>query len=149
SRPGCNVVLHASAKTATKTSTTRAGLVCRAGFASRGRAVARGPDASCSRPVPTRAMVSGRSLALYEPMDVVVEDEHHQREDEEEADLLRDLAMARLHGTANERLHREERQMAAVEDRDRQEVQDGEIDREERERREEVAQPGARLLPGG
>src|SRR5262249_5312460 len=59
-----------------------------------------------------------RGSALHQPMEVVVEHEDHQAEEQQQPDLLRQLAVPLPEGPTECALDREQRQMPPVERRD-------------------------------
>src|SRR2546422_7092637 len=63
--------------------------------------------------------------------DVVSEGVEHQADKEKEPDLLGQLAATDAQGLALDRFDREEQEVPAVEDRDRQEVEHAEVDAED------------------
>src|SRR3990170_3161747 len=83
-----------------------------------------------------------------EPGDVVVEDERRQREDEREPHLVRQRAHLRGDRLAHQPFDGEEEQVPAVEDRDREQVEDPEVDAQEAEEVGEGGDPLPGLVPG-
>src|SRR4051812_8255660 len=86
-------------------------------------------------------------LAFEEPRDVVVKSVGHDEDQQDDADLLRALALLFPHRTAKNRLDEKEKQMAAVEDRDRKQIQHAEVDAEKRDEKKKRRHAFARLLP--
>src|SRR5262245_23131291 len=63
-----------------------------------------------------------------DPHQVVVQRVHHQQHEQDEAELLRRLTLPERQRTPHDRLDQEEEQMPPVEHRDRQQVQQGQVD---------------------
>src|SRR5581483_4870324 len=99
-------------------------------------------DVSIPRTSERLVSASAREQAVQ----VVVEREAHERDQEEHPDLLGDLALADLERAAEHLLDSHEEEVAAVEDRNRKQVQHAEVDAEKRHEAEERRQALVRLL---
>src|SRR5690348_12018396 len=85
----------------------------------------------------------------HDARDVVVEDEHHQREKQEETDLLRHFPLAKGQRPSAHGFEREEQQMAAVEHRNRQEIEHAQVHADEPEETDEIVESALGLLARG
>src|SRR5947208_8980929 len=86
-------------------------------------------------------------LTWPEVEDVVSEGVEHQADQEKNPDLLGQLAAADAQGLALHRFDREEREVPAVEDRDRQEIEHTEVDAEDGEQEDVVREALRRGVP--
>src|ERR1700677_2615728 len=80
------------------------------------------------------------------PLDVVLEGDAHEGHEQDEADQAGDLAYAEGERAAEDGLEEEEEEVAAVEHRDGQEVDEAEVDGDHRHRPDEVADALLALL---
>ncbi|VTR70649.1 hypothetical protein DESC_820009 [Desulfosarcina cetonica] len=90
----------------------------------------------------------GTLLTRKQARNIVVEHKNHQQKQNKNAGLLGDLAHARVDRPAGDRLDEEKQQMAAVEHRNGQEIEHGQVDTENGDEEDQVGQPRFGLLPG-
>ena len=97
-----------------------------------------GERAEVHRLLSVRAIPHGLAHGAQPAEDVVVEREDHEPHQENHPDLLRDLPLAQTDRLPAQPLDQGKEQVPAVQDRDRQEVEDGQIDGQERREREQI-----------
>src|SRR5262249_10047569 len=73
------------------------------------------------------------------PLDVVLERDAHHDDEEHETDQTSDLAHSEWERPPQDRFEPEEEQVAAVEHRNREQVDEAEVDRNDRHRPDEIA----------
>src|SRR5258706_16479994 len=90
------------------------------------------PSTVTARSLAPLPRIARLESALNPPVDVVVHREQHQAHEKKQAHLLGHLSVPHFDRPAEHGFCGEEEEMPAVEDRDRQQVQDAEVDAEKR-----------------
>src|SRR3989344_9312695 len=87
----------------------------------------------------------GKSIPLhYKPVNIVRGHDPHEEEEEGETGGVGRLGDVRLNGAADHRLNEDKKEASAVKRGDWDQVHEGEIDRDERNQREDVLPPESR-----
>ena len=81
-------------------------------------------------------------------LDVVLERNAHQQEQKSHPQDVRDLPHAQRDRSSDDALHDEEQEVAAIEHGDGEQVEQTQVDADERHDPDEVVRPLATLLPG-
>src|SRR5271154_6869704 len=94
------------------------------------------------------AACSSSRLTLHNTRDVIEDYERHQCHEQKQSDLEGGLAVTNFDGLALNALEDEERQVSTVEQRNRQQVYDAELEAKHHGKHREVRESAMRLLPG-
>src|SRR5208337_781527 len=94
------------------------------------------------------AVCSSSRLTLHNSRDVIEDYESHQRYKQKQADLEHRLAVTKFERLAFYALEDEEQQVAAVEQRHRQQIYDAELEAQHHGKHRKVREATMRLLPG-
>src|SRR5208282_3104247 len=94
------------------------------------------------------AACSSSRLTLHNTRDVIEDYERHQRHKQKQPDLEHRFAVSKFQRLALHALEHEEQQVAAVEQRHRQQIDDAELETEHHGKHREVREAAMRLLPG-
>src|SRR5262249_568213 len=90
---------------------------------------------------------SSTNLLFKKPADAIIKGIYNQKDEEKETSLQRDLRVSQRNRPADDGFNQEEKQIAAVQYRNRQEVEHPQVDTENRQKGQKTSQPFLRLLP--
>lgn len=89
------------------------------------------PTVSCRLAIPLGDCLTRGNQTV----DVVVEDKHHEDNEQEQTNLLGQFSLPNTEGLTHDPLNKEEKQMATVQNRNGKEVKDSQVNTKQRQER--------------
>src|SRR5215471_9937666 len=90
---------------------------------------------------------SSTNLLFKKPGDVIIKGIYHQKHQEKETHLQRHLTVSQRNRPADDGFNQEEKQIAAVQYRNRQEVEHPQVDTENRQKGQKLPNPSCACCP--